>query len=81
MITVYFDGKYLAEGESRLIEVKDLNGGAIVQITIEGGDLQGVPVQLKPSQAGYGRCEYRNITNNSAPITSSFLREGEHISP
>lgn len=79
-ITIYLDGKYIVSTETRQIEVKDtvcnqhkgtfsLKGNGRIAITV------------CQNASGYGRVEYRNVTNNGPWTGSSFLKDGDSVSP
>lgn len=79
-ITIYLDGKYIVSSESRQIAVKDtVCNQDKGQFTLQGN--QRIAISVCQNSSGYGRVEYRNVTNNSAWVGSSFLHDGDAVSP
>ena len=79
--SICIDGKYLVSGESRQIEVFDVNANASRgTYTMEGGQITGgIPVTINDS--GYVNVRYRNLTNNGSWINDSLKHSGDCIKP
>ena len=79
--SICIDGQYLVSGEQRQISIFDnVCGQNRGNFTMVGGQkTYGITVCL--SGSGYANVTYRNVTNNSSPVTSSFLHDGDCISP
>lgn len=78
--TVYMSGKYLNNGQVRVIEVVDQNcNRALGRISLSPGAR--LPLAICLSSAGYGNIAYRNITNNSGWTGVGFLKNGEEFAP
>jgi hypothetical protein len=79
-ITIYLDGTFIVSSETRQIAVKD----TVCNQDKGTFSLQGkqrIPITICQNSSGYGRVEYRNITNNSSWVGSSFLKGGDSVSP
>ena len=79
--TICIDGRYLVSGESRQIEVYDNNANSGVgTYTMHGGQITGgIPVRINDSD--YINVKYRNVTNGTSWINSSFMKSGDCIKP
>lgn len=79
-MSIYLDGRYILSDQTRLIEVKD----TVCNLDKGTHSLRGnrrIRIEICQDDSGYGRIEYRNVTNNGPWIGSSFLRHGESVSP
>lgn len=79
-ITIYLDGSFIISTDTRQIAVRDtVCNEEKGTFALQGN--QRIPIPICQSSSGYGRVEYRNVTNNGYWIGSSFLKNGDSVSP
>lgn len=79
-ITINLSGKYLMTGDTRVIEIFDLNCNRnLGQFSLSANQI--IPIAICQSSAGYGKIKRRNVTNNDHWIESALLSNGDEVTP
>lgn len=79
--SICISGDFLSSGETRTIEIFDVNAGkSLGEFTMTGGQKTwGISPEVNSS--GYINIRYRNVSNNGSWISSSQMKDGDCIKP
>jgi hypothetical protein len=79
--SICIDGRYLVSSESRQIEIFDVNANRQVGTFTMTGSQKTYGINVMINGSGYINIRYRNATNNGSWIGSSFMKDGDCVSP